>query len=316
MDLSRIEKIKSMGFDPHTVYYHGTSHDFDNFDTRGTGLFGHGIYTTTLPFTASKYAGFRAEHTSMLNAMKAADGDVMKALKIKEPAYGHRIIPVHVRGNKPIFVKTQGSKLKDTTFTSDELNSLLENHPNKESEHFKSFISQYPSIKDAANSLSKMPAYQVLDKFSKSKLYGDDQYDDMLHSEVTKHTGYDHIIADRTEDGIQEKWAVLWHPHQVRGIHAKFEKDHTNDLMEDFRTDAVKYVVGKLIGHYIQKKKEQAKQAILNKISGNGVTEDAPAANVTANVATYPVVDVIQQNKIRMRNRLKDNVMNTKNMSS
>jgi len=361
MDLSRIDRIKKMGFDPHTVYYHGTGHVFDNFDTRSHGAFGHGIYLSTDPFTAEKYAMRNAPPSEeAIASYKASYGDQWEPDNKSDTS--PRIIPAHIKGNKPILVGSTSTK-----FTASEMYNLLKNHPNKNSEEFNSFIHEHSSvsgnmddkIRSVSENLSHIPAVRVFDQCHRSNLYGEDPYHEIIHSEITKHTGYDHIIVDQSQDPeYPEKWAVMWHPHQVRGIHAKFEKEHSNDLMEDIRVKAGKFVVKEIVKYFvkkeIEKKKEELKQKIFGNIFGNdsdtddndtgysasgiqsppptnstsnftpvvrvvhksrpihkmkahkmrestefnGVTEDAPAANVVANIPTTPVVSIVNQQRI------------------
>lgn len=298
MDLSRIDRIKKMGFDPHTVYYHGTGHVFDNFDTRSHGAYGHGIYLSTDPFTAQKYAMKNAPPSAAtIASYKAMYGNQWEPAN--EPESSPRIIPVHIKGNKPILAGPISTK-----FTTSELYTLLKNHPNKNSEEFNSFIHEHSSvsgnmddkIRSASENLSHIPAVKVFSECHRSDLYGEDPHHEIIHSEITKHTGYDHIIVDQTEDPeYPEHWAVMWHPHQVRGVHAKFEKEHSNNLMEDIRINAGKFVVKEIVKYFvkkeIEKKKEELKQKIFGKIFSNDSDTDVANNQDTG----YYANDNIQQ---------------------
>ena len=109
----------------------------------------------------------------------------------------------------------------------------------------------------------------------------------------------------------------MWHSEDVRGVHAKFEKEHTPELMESVKDKVLKYLVKSYIKKMVEKKKEEIKQRIIDTVSESKLTPeifdlqekvvDAPSANVTANVATFPVVTLdTKVLKSRLKKKLYD----------
>lgn len=288
MNTNRIQSIQKLGFNPHTVYYHGTTHDFSQFKPSERGALNYGIYLTNNPNTASEYAGAAAY-------------------------FNPKIYPVHVRLKK-------GINTLDNTFSKDDVLTMLNNHPNKDDDfHQKIRMNSFADgnfdnpLEHFADKVSNKSGLDAINYIIDSGIYKDKK---QAFGEITKHTGYNHISQDR---GNGEQWIVMWHPEDVRSIHAKFEKEHTPDLMEGVKDKVLKYLVKSYIKKMAEKKKEEIKQRILDTVSESKLTpeifdlqekvveEDAPAANVTANVATFPVVTLdTKVLKSRLKKKLCD----------
>lgn len=289
MNTGRIQKIQLLGFDPHVVYYHGTTHDFSQFTPSERGAFNYGIYLTNNPNTASSYAGASAY-------------------------FNPKIYPVHVRLKK-------GINVFDKPFSKEDVLKMLNNHPDKNEHSFQQKVKMNAyadnnftdPLEHFANKVSNKTGLDAINYIVDSGIYKSKK---QAFEEITKHTGYNHIFQDR---GDGEKWLAVWHSEDVRGVHAKFEKEHTPDLMEGVKDKVLKYLVKSYIKKMAEKKKEEIKQRILDTVSESKLTpeifdlqekvveEDAPAANVTANVATFPVVTLdTKVLKSRLKKKLCD----------
>ncbi len=177
------------------VWYHGTGSDIHAFSHdyvgKGKDQFGTGFYFTDSPDTASGYA-LDTEH----------DG------KGTNP----NIIPVHLALTKAV--------PHNKPFTKLQIHKLIRNAPD-----WNDLICNVGDVD-----------YEGEHKVMRNAvdLYKDSDAIDALHTiqndfyphhpkefltNVTKYTGYDHSIH---EMGNGEKVAVVFHPHQIRSVHAKF----------------------------------------------------------------------------------------------
>ena len=87
---SRMARAEAMGFDTGTVYYHGTSDDIDTFrESKAGKAGGGGVYLTTGPTQASKYAKLAQKFGSRLGR-----GD------------NPNVVPVFVRMSNPFISET------------------------------------------------------------------------------------------------------------------------------------------------------------------------------------------------------------------
>jgi hypothetical protein len=99
----RMARAKFLGFDVNNIYYHGTVHDFENFDPRlsnsrtQTDVPSGTIYLTSNPAISASYAG---ENITTW-------GDVT------DYNHGSNIMPLYVKKGKAMIINARGSNWND-----------------------------------------------------------------------------------------------------------------------------------------------------------------------------------------------------------
>ena len=199
MSTERKNKIKQLGFDPNTVYYHGTNvPGFENFEikdkTRSQNVYGNGIYFTKKPKIANIYSD----------------------------ELGGNIIPVHLKLTKEL--------PKDGTLSDEHIKNLIIHSPNVY--HKNNITSLHGDKFDLDSVINKIKNKDKtpLDQLHRIKdLFYRDIHAKHFLNNVIKHTGYDHHKVD---DEFMGEYTIVYHPTQIRSIFGKFEKEHTNKLSE------------------------------------------------------------------------------------
>lgn len=287
----RIIKIENLGFNPHEVYYHGTNKDIHEFIPSERGALNYGIYMTNRPETANSYASYSSIYNSPV------------------------VYPVHLRLKRGLDANSY-----EKPFTKESILNMLANHPDRNEEGFMGNmrIHAYADgkiyedpLEHIASKIANKTGLNAINFITDYNLYKTKK---QAFEEITKHTGYNHIIQDR---GDGEKWISLWHPEDIRSIHANFELPNTTHILESLKSDIIKKVARSITKHYIEKaikdKKTHLKKKIIDKLSENmlscvlsdGVNEDAPAANVVANIPTQPIVTLTMTKK-ELRKKLEN----------
>lgn len=211
--MNRREQIAYHGFNPDKVWYHGTGHDIKAFDYnylgKGNDGLGVGFYFTTNPHIASSY-GMDSKRDLEQKGM-SSEGTAPN------------VIPVHLKLKKA--VPTEKS------LTRTQVSKIIKNSPNL-MDNLSNFgdIDHYGAHKilnDAVSGYTMPSAYHAL-----GMLYNDfyrDKPKEFLTA-VTKHTGYDHVITHHEQGDI----AAVFHPEQIRSIHAAFDlhKIKSHNIME------------------------------------------------------------------------------------
>ena len=101
----RMNRAKSLGFDINNIYYHGTVHDFKNFDPRlsnsksNTGVPEGSVVLSSNPLTSASYAG-EIEDTLY--------GEIPNNHKS-----GGNIMPLIIRKGKTMIVNANGRNWND-----------------------------------------------------------------------------------------------------------------------------------------------------------------------------------------------------------
>lgn len=211
--MNRDERIKLHGMDKR-IWYHGTGHDIKSFSHdfvgKGNDQYGAGFYFTDKPETASGYAG-----------------DAEKDLKKKgmdSSEVAPNIIPVHLRLSKEV------SHTKPLTRV--QIGKMIKSAPD-----YKESLSNFGDIdyegehrvlNDAINSYKDSPAIDAMHMLH-NDFYKNNPSEFLTN--FTKHTGYDHAIHNVGDD---EKFAIVFHPSQIRSVHAKFDvkKMKNDDISE------------------------------------------------------------------------------------
>ena len=209
--MSREEKIKSMGFDPHTVWYHGTNASFDSFkidDTPKNGdEHGAGIYFTKYPDVANTYAASNKE--------------------------GANVIPVHLKLKKEL----------KKPLTRVQIHKIISDSPHLEDSLYNfgdlKYYGKHKVLNDAINSYTHLedPKHQL--RALHNDFYGGSNTNIFLKN-VSKHTGADHHYFNLSGD--EKGGVVVYQPHQIRSIHASYNKSKakSSNIMESFKMHLLK----------------------------------------------------------------------------
>ena len=142
---SRIQRARDMGFDTDTTYYHGTTHDFDQFGgATGNvgGHFGAGHYATTSPIDASKnYAGVGPDLTGRIeNRAERIAQEVMDDRGVSEEVanrYGRIVATRELKGQHEGAVLPLVARGKTADITGDNQTFLEYNYAGDFDEHLK-----------------------------------------------------------------------------------------------------------------------------------------------------------------------------------
>lgn len=218
-DIERINKIKAMGFNPHTIWYHGSAHNFDGFSYsaigQGEDAHGPGFYFTNIPSTADSYA-FNDPNKRINNTPN------------NEPT--PMIYPVHLKLNKGM---NEGTK-----FTKLQIKKIIQSAPNLNDTLMNFGDVDYHGIHKVLDDASEIYKYHT-----GHQLLNVLRNDFFKHSPetfmkaVTKHTGYDHMNCNSPylDQNQNESWVVAFHPHQIRSIHAEYNPDNkdSGNLLEE-----------------------------------------------------------------------------------
>ena len=142
---SRMQRARDMGFDTDTTYYHGTTHDFDQFGgTTGNvgGHFGAGHYATDNPIDASKnYAGVGPDLTGRIeNRAERIAQEVMDDRGVSEEVanrYGRIVATRELKGQHEGAVLPLVARGKTADITGDNQTFLEYNYGGDFNEHLK-----------------------------------------------------------------------------------------------------------------------------------------------------------------------------------
>ena len=142
---SRMQRAQDMGFDTDTTYYHGTTHDFDQFGgTTGNvgGYFGAGHYATTSPIDASKnYAGVGPDLTGRIESRaERIAQEVMDDRGVSEEVanrYGRIVATRELKGQHEGAVLPLVARGKTADITGDNQTFLEYNYGGDFDEHLK-----------------------------------------------------------------------------------------------------------------------------------------------------------------------------------
>lgn len=198
--MDRREKIKKAGFDPDKVWYHGTNHDIpkfrNDFINHGMSKYGVGFYFTNNPKEASEYADIAYnDDSSGVNRQN--------------------VIPVHLKLSKEV--------PHDKDLSDSQIKKIINDAPHK---NLDIPVSQYKGH-GAFNAIKNLYDDHYINPYNEE---GDSKK--FLNS-VTKHTGYDHYIRrdlDPKTGETKERFAVVFHPNQIRSVHAKFDDLESHHL--------------------------------------------------------------------------------------
>ncbi len=218
-DLNRINKIKALGFNPHTIWYHGSTRDFEKFGYHAIGdgedAHGPGFYFTDNPETANQYTK-RSPNTRANNAVEDNPTPV--------------VYPVHLK-------LTKGMN-ENTKFTRNQIQKIITTSPsfNDDIQNFGdvSYEGLHKVLKGAVDTYAYNTGHHLLNLLKND--FFKNHTEEFLKA-VTKHTGYDHMNCNNgyLENNPHESWVVVFHPHQIRSIHAEFnpEKSQSGNLLEE-----------------------------------------------------------------------------------
>jgi len=166
-EASRMARAKEMGFDTDTVYYHGTTDDFDEFSLdhfgkRGDpGLRGKGVYLTDSGSLSSGYAD-----------LPVFQGRYPDLTKVPEEELTRQVLPLHIKQNlniydaneNPLRIYGSGSEYSDALMAKgyDGVKKTYSSRDNPSSEivifdpkNIRSIFAKFdPSKKDSANLLA------------------------------------------------------------------------------------------------------------------------------------------------------------------
>ena len=142
---SRMQRARDMGFDTDTTYYHGTTHDFDQFGgATGNvgGHFGAGHYATDNPIDASRnYAGVGPDLTGRIESRaERIAQDVMDDRGVSEEVanrYGRIVATRELKGQHGGAVLPLVARGKTADITGDNQTFLEYNYGGDFNEHLK-----------------------------------------------------------------------------------------------------------------------------------------------------------------------------------
>ena len=210
----------SMGVKPHTVWYHGTNKSFDDFKIPhkpdNGDSYGSGVYFTKSHEIADTYARVSTNAKSPEN-------------------HGAQIYPVHLKLKKELRKKLTYSQIHNLITHAPNLDDSLTNFGdvNHEGKHkvLNSAVNSYHTHFD--NSKDQLFAIQ-------HDFYHHVHPQDFLNN-VIKHTGADHHYFDL--DGDPKGGVVVYHPSQIRSIHATFDKKKakSTNITESFKQHLIKF---------------------------------------------------------------------------
>lgn len=213
--MERKERIKAMGFNPDTVWYHGTNADFDTFhvpdEPKNGHTYGAGVYFTKNPDIAHTYTDSRVD--------------------------GSKIIPVHLKLKKelkkPLTYSQIHSMISDAPNVDDSLNNFGEVRPHTRHKVLHDAVSSYHGWDNPS---------QQLNAIHNDFYHGKDAQHFL--DNVMKHTKADHHYFKLDND--ERGGVVVYHPSQIRSIHAKYVKKNakSGNILESFKDHLVDVYLG------------------------------------------------------------------------
>lgn len=202
----RIEKIKDAGFDPHTVWYHGTNSDFDTFQVHDNPKNGHsygaGVYFTKNPDIANQYTDSKID--------------------------GSKIIPVHLKLTKELKKPLTYNQIKNMIVKSPNLEDSLSNFGDI------NYHGYHKVLNDAIGSYHSLDnPHDQLNALHNDFYSG--RHNQLFLDNIIKHTKADHHYFSL--DGDSRGGVVVYHPTQIRSIHAKYDKSKlkSGNILESFK---------------------------------------------------------------------------------
>lgn len=203
-----VEDLRSQYSDK--KWFHGTGHDISKFDYnflgKGNDALGVGFYFSDNPDTASAYA---------LDSIKDPH---YKRIGLPSEPTTPNVVPVHLK------LKKATSHTKPLTRL--QIGKIIKDAPDYENDIYNFGDVKYEGEHKVLNrAIDQYRDMSALD--AKHVLFNDffkDNPEKFLKS-FTKHTGYDHSIHTQPTG---EQHVVVFHPTQIKSIHAKFEKDNDN----------------------------------------------------------------------------------------